>query len=145
MKNGSSTIGKFFAEQLTLTNHAEMAMLKNYPPSSSLCGSRTNTLNLAPLSAVVNFLQANGKEGDAFCIGANLTTALGAAKVVGGGLGTSSPHSPTLDSGTSDKPGSPAEYFYYGLTPNEMPSKLKENFSACQQWWQKPRIQQQWH
>ena len=70
----NSTINAYFGSQLTSATKEQMVELK--AKCSAICGDRTVTLNLAPLSATMEFLSSNGKERHAMCIEANLSAAL---------------------------------------------------------------------
>ena len=129
----NSAINAYFGSQLTSATKEQMVELK--AKCSAICGDRTVTLNLAPLSATMEFLSSNGKERHAMCIEANLAVALESTLNVA----NSSKQDDSTSTTSRSVVGKPdRKDYFYGLTSEQISPKLANDIELAKVWWIKP-------
>ena len=128
----NSAINAYFGSQLTSATKEQMVELK--AKCSAICGDRTVTLNLAPLSATMEFLSSNGKERHAMCIEANLAVALESTLNVA----NSSKQDDTSTTSRSVVGKPDRKDYFYGLTSEQISPKLANDIELAKVWWIKP-------
>ena len=110
-------------------------MVEHKAKCSAICGDRTVTLNLAPLSATMEFLSSNGKERHAMCIEANLAVALESTLNVA----NSSKQDDSTSTTSRSVVGKPdRKDYFYGLTSEQISPKLANDIELAKVWWIKP-------